>query len=237
MNAEGDQAADRDILPVLQSKEEQRAYYDKIASVYDLLAERSEQPMREKGLKLLDPRPGEQHLEIGFATGHTLVELARAVGPSGRVYGIDISPKMAELARKEIAKAEVADRVELTIGDAAQLPYPDTFFDGIFMAFTLELFPTEEIPKVLHECLRVLRPAGRLAVVSLSREGKPGWMVKAFEWTHRHFPNLLDCRPIYVRRALEESGFEIVDAQLEHMWVPVEIVLGKRPTENGSDSH
>ena len=235
MNAEGDRAAGGSILPVLQSKEEQRAYYDKIASVYDLLAERSEQPMRENGLKLLDPRPGEQHLEIGFATGHTLVELARAVGPSGRVYGIDISPKMAELARKEIAKAEVADRVELTIGDAAQLPYPDTFFDGIFMAFTLELFPTEEIPKVLHECLRVLRPGGRLAVVSLSREGKPGWMVKAFEWTHRHFPNLLDCRPIYVRRALEESGFEIVDAQLDHMWVPVEIVLGRRPSETTAD--
>ena len=41
----------------------------------------------------------------------------------------------------------------------------------------------------------------------------------------RHFPNLLDCRPIFVRRALESAGFAIRDAEIQHMWVPVEIVL------------
>ncbi len=217
------------ILPVLQSKQEQQGYYDKIARVYDLLADRSEQPMREKGLKLLAPQPGERHLEIGYATGHTLVELAEAVGPEGRVFGIDLSPKMAELATQSIERAGVADRVQLVVGDAAHLPYPDSFVDGIFTSFTLELFHTDEIPQVLSECRRVLKGGGRLVVVSLSREGKRDWMVKAFEWTHRHFPNLLDCRPIYVRRAMESAGFEIVQAQLDHMWVPVEIVLGKKP--------
>ena len=62
-----------------QSKDETRAYYDKIARVYDLLAEHTEQPMREKGLALLAARPGERVLEIGFGTGHCLVELAEAV--------------------------------------------------------------------------------------------------------------------------------------------------------------
>ena len=97
------------------------------------------------------------------------------------------------------------------------------------MSFTLELFDTPEIPRVLAECKRVLRPGGRLAVVAISKEGKQGFLIRAFEWTHRHFPNLMDCRPIYVRRAIEEADFVIRNATIDHMWVPVEIVLAEKP--------
>ena len=61
----------------MQTKSETKAFYDKIAKVYDLLAEHSERPLREAGLRLLAAAPGEQLLEIGFGTGHILVELAR----------------------------------------------------------------------------------------------------------------------------------------------------------------
>jgi len=221
--------AEPDILPVLQSKEETRAFYNKIAKVYDLLAEHSEHPMRQAGLKKLRPRRGEEILEIGFGTGHTLVQLAWAVGPAGRVYGIDIAERMAAVARKRLEDEKVADWVELYRGDAEQLPYADESMDAVVMNFTLELFDTPDIPRVLAECVRVLRPGGRIVVVGVSKEGKRGMILAAFEWTHRHFPNLMDCRPIYVRRALEEAGFRIEDASLEHMWVPVEIVLGVKP--------
>ena len=85
------------------------------------------------------------------------------------------------------------------------------------MSFTLELFDTPEIPRVLAECRRVLRPAGRLAVVSISREQPDDAMVKAFEWTHRHFPNLLDCRPIHARRSVEAAGFAVVSSEIQHL--------------------
>ncbi len=212
-----------------QSKNETRAYYDKIARVYDLLAEHTEQPMREKGLALLAARPGERVLEIGFGTGHCLVELAEAVGKNGKVHGIDISDAMLSLSHELLEKKGLAERVELHGGDAAHMPYRDESLNGVFTSFTLELFDTPEIPEVLGEIKRVLKPGGRLAVVSLSKDGKRGLVTKAFEWTHKHFPNLLDCRPIYVRRAIEAAGFAVKAREIDHMWVPVEIVLAVKP--------
>jgi demethylmenaquinone methyltransferase/2-methoxy-6-polyprenyl-1,4-benzoquinol methylase len=215
------------VLRVLQTKGETKAFYDKIAKVYDLLSEHSERPMREAGLKLLATAPGERVLEIGFGTGHILAELAHAVGPTGRVFGIDISDNMLAHARDLLSNKGLMDRVSLDCGDAEKLPYSDGSIDGIFMCFILELFDTPDIPKVLSECKRVLRPGGRIVVVAVSKKGKEGsegFVVHAFEWTHRHFPNLMDCRPIYVRRALEATGFVIEDSLTESMWVPVEIV-------------
>ncbi len=92
-----------------------------------------------------------------------------------------------------------------------------------------KLFDTPDIPKVLAECKRVLRPGGRIVVVAVSKEGKEGFVLHAFEWTHRHFPNLMDCRPIYVRRALQATGFAVDESLTESMWVPVEIVRGRKP--------
>lgn len=83
---------------------------------------------------------------------------------------------------------------------------------------------------MLAEWRRVLRPGGRLAVVAISKEGKQGVVMKAYEWTHKHFPNLMDCRPIFVSRAVEAAEFKIADKKIEHMWVPVEIVLGVKPS-------
>jgi demethylmenaquinone methyltransferase/2-methoxy-6-polyprenyl-1,4-benzoquinol methylase len=217
------------IQRVLHSKDETKAYYNKIAKVYDFLAERAEQPVREAGLNLLAARPGERVLEVGFGTGHCLAELAKAVGPSGVVYGIDIAENMLELAREALQREQLSERVRLASGDAAALPYDAASMDAVFMSFTLELFDTPDIPAVLAECRRVLRSGGRIVVIGMSKEAGSDVMVRVFEWTHRHFPNLLDCRPIYVRQALESSGFSIEHVAIEHMWVPVEIVLAKNP--------
>lgn len=216
------------VLRVLQSKEETRAYYDKISAVYDLLAERSEGPVRQAGVDKLGLRPAERVLEIGYGTGHSLVELARAVGPEGKVFGIDLSDRMRARAQERLEKEGLSARVELTTGDAARLPYSDGSVDAVFMSFTLELFDTPEIPRVLAECKRVLRPGGRIGVVAITKEGGEGLAVEAYEWTHRHFPNLLDCRPIFARRELEDAGFSIRDAAITNMWVPVEIVVGEK---------
>ena len=218
------------MLRVLQSKDQTRAFYDKISGVYDLLAERSEGPVRRTGLEKLALAAGERVLEIGYGTGSCLPRLAAAVGPEGRVFGIDLSEGMR--ARERVAKEHLIDSVELTRGDATQLPYPDGSVDAVFMSFTLELFGTPEIPRVLAECQRVLRAGGRIGVVAITKEGKEGFAVDAYEWTHEHFPNLLDCRPIFARRALEDAGFSITDATITKMWVPVEIVVAAKVSDS-----
>jgi ubiquinone/menaquinone biosynthesis C-methylase UbiE len=223
-----------EISRVPRTKDEAKAAYDKMSRWYDVLAGSSEQEFVRLGLEKLGAAEGEVVLEIGFGTGHALVALAQSVGESGKVWGIDISEGMRNVAQEAIEKAGVAGRVEMRIGDAAQLPFEDGYFDAIFMSFTLELFDTPEIPVVLAQCRRVLRSGGRLAVVAMSKKGEGGSMLRLYEWVHEKMPKYVDCRPIYARQSLEEAGFEVEEAAVKSMWgLPVEIVLAKSFSESG----
>ncbi len=214
------------VLRVLQSKSEIQAFYDKISRVYDLMAEHSEAPVRMAGIELLGVTPGEHVLEIGFGTGHCLVELARRVGPEGKVQGVDLSSGMMAQAEALLREEDLEGSVDILCADAVSLPNDAESMDAVFISFTLELFDTPEIPLVLAECKRVLKPGGRIVVVAMSKEGGNGLMVGAFEWTHRHFPNYLDCRPIFAGHAVEAAGFRIGVRRKMDMWVPVDLVLG-----------
>jgi demethylmenaquinone methyltransferase/2-methoxy-6-polyprenyl-1,4-benzoquinol methylase len=181
-------------------------------------------------LQKLSAQPGEKILEIGFGTGHCLVSLAKAVGSTGRIIGLDISDGMLAIARERLKDEGLDARVDLHLGDAASLSFIQAnSLDGIFMSFTLELFDNPEIPRVLQECHRILKPGGRLAVVSMTKTNPPNVPVRLYEWFHEHMPEYADCRPIFVRQALEENGFKLQNVCVSSMWgLPVEIVLGKK---------
>jgi ubiquinone/menaquinone biosynthesis C-methylase UbiE len=213
---------------VARSKEEAKVAYNRMSRWYDALAGGSERRIIYLGLQKLGTTEGQIVLEVGFGTGHGLLALAAAVGESGKVYGIDISDRMVDIARAGLRKAGLSGRVKVRQGDAATLPFEDHFFDAVFMSFTLELFDTPEIPLVLHECHRVLRAGGRICVVAMSKRGKGGFMVRLYEWAHDKFPVYLDCRPIFVRKTLNEAGFRAADVTDKSMWgLPVEIVVAE----------
>jgi demethylmenaquinone methyltransferase/2-methoxy-6-polyprenyl-1,4-benzoquinol methylase len=131
---------------------------------------------------------------------------------------------MMAVAQALLRHEGVADRVELRTGDATGLPYPADSMDAVFMSFTLELFDTPEIPAVLAQCQRVLKTGGRIVVVSMSKEGEHGVVYEAYEWTHRHFPNFVDCRPIFVSQVIAAAGFHVTEKQNLQIWVPMQIV-------------
>jgi demethylmenaquinone methyltransferase/2-methoxy-6-polyprenyl-1,4-benzoquinol methylase len=192
---------------------------------YDLIAS-SEGAFVEAGLEQLDAQAGEDVLEVGYGTGEALLTLARAVGASGHVHGIDLSPGMFRVAHEKLQQAGLTQHTSLICGDGARLPYPARRFDALFMSFTLELFDTPEMPHVLAECRRVLRPHGRLGVVSLTKSADPGPLVRLYEWFHRQFPAYIDCRPIPLREIVEQNGFRVRTHRRDAMWgLPVGIVI------------
>ena len=204
-------------------------FYDRISHAYDLIADSGEHQARERGLELLDVQPGESVLEVGYGTGHSLVQLAESVGASGRVTGIDISPGMRDVARKRLEEAAVDGLVKLLVGSVPPLPFEDNSFDAITMSFTLELFPLETIREVLGECRRVLKSGGRLAVVSMAtvREGESESLLeRTYVWMHIHFPHIVDCRPIPLEMLVSEAGFRIdKQERFDLFTMPVAIVV------------
>ena len=216
------------ISRVTRTKEQAKESYDRLSKYYGALAGGSERSSLDRGLQILDLKEGETVLEIGFGPGESVVEMARRVGESGKVYGIDISEGMLEIAQRNVRKAGLSSRTVLRLGEATQLSFDEDTFDAVFMGFVLELFDTPDIPIVLGECRQVLKDGGRICVVSLSKDASPKFPERAYEWSHRHFPVLIDCRPIHVRDALEAAGFEIEDVEMGSMWgLRVEIVLAK----------
>ena len=93
---------------------------------YDLFAG-SEKKFTEIGLQLLGVKAGERVLEIGFGTGHSLVQCWRRWGESGLVAGVELSPGMIEVAQKRILAESPERSVQMMQGDGTLLPFVAKF--------------------------------------------------------------------------------------------------------------
>ena len=201
-----------------------------MSSIYDLLT-RYEKGSLDKALEISEPRENSIVLEAGFGTGKTVVELAEIVGDSGKVYGLDISQKMTHKTHRLLHGRNLADRVSLIVSDAENTPFSNDTFDLIFSSYMLDLIDTPTIPRVLLEFKRLLKPAGRLVLVGLSKGAKWYDNMKLYEWLYKHSPSLLGgCRPILLTPYLQELGFKDVNREYTragHL-MPTEIVWAKK---------
>lgn len=184
-----------------------RKTYDSLSGIYDYLTA-YEGGAKERGLELVDVKPGQTLLEVGFGTGTMLCEIARKIGDQGCAIGIDISIKMLCRALQSLSRGGLSSFAALTVADASHLPFRYDFFDAIFSSYVLDLMAAREISLTLGEFHRVIRPGGRVVLVSLSK-GKNWYSnMKLYEWLYRQSHSLLGgCRPLLLEGCVKDAGF------------------------------
>ena len=153
---------------------------------------------REQIVEVLDLSPGMTVADIGAGTGIFLRAFDREVGPEGRVYAVDISPKFLEYLR-DYAEQEDLDRVEVVtaLEDSVELPE-----GSVDLAFVCDTYHHFEYPRsTLASLHSAIRPGGSLVVVDFERI--PG---VTSEWLLEHVRAGKDV----FRREIETAGFRFV---------------------------
>lgn len=153
--------------------------------------------------------PGERVLDLGSGAGFDCFIAAREVGDKGKVVGVDMTPEMVELARKNAAAIHV-ENIEFRLGDIENLPVKDGCFDVVMSNCVINLSPEKQ--RVFNEAYRALKPGGRLAVSDIVA-------VKPMPPQYRRDTAML-CGCVggtesvgTLRKMLEEAGFEGINIE------------------------
>jgi len=120
---------------------------------------------RRFAVRLARLSPGAAALDVAAGTGDFAIELARAVGPEGRVTAIDFCEPMVEIGRRKTSGLQPA--VNWVIGGAMSLPFASDTFDCAVIGFALR--NVASVPRVISEMTRVVKPGGRVVSLEINR--------------------------------------------------------------------
>jgi SAM-dependent methyltransferase len=162
-------------------------------------------------------QPGEVVLDLGAGAGFDALLAAQAVGPTGRVIGVDMTPEMLGRARSNAVRAGVASTVEFREGIIEALPVVAASVDVVISNCVINLSPDK--PQAFREAFRVLKPGGRLAVsdIVLSEALPPAIASMAAAWAGCVAGAMLERDYL---AAIEAAGFadvRVARASMAHM--------------------
>jgi len=112
-------------------------------------------------LSMADLRPGETVVDLGSGPGFDVFLAAKIVGAEGQVIGVDMTPEMISMARKNAEKLNVTN-VEFRLGDIEKLPVADNSADVVLSNCVINLSPDKDA--VYGEIFRALKPGGRISI-------------------------------------------------------------------------
>ncbi len=215
--------------PVLSRTFQPQATTSQFAAVawfYDLWALLTEAKAVGRALKLAQAQDNLAVLEVAVGTGWLFSQIV-ARNPHGRNEGMDLSPAMLAHARRRLHQLPSA-AYKLQLGSAYELPYEDDAFDLLFNTYMLDLLPEQDFPSVWSELRRVLKPGGKMVLVSFGFGTH--WFNRFWYWLARVFPALLtNCRPVRLSQTVPLVGFH--DIHLEHLsqnTFPSDIVVAEK---------
>ncbi len=196
-----------------------RTDFDALAATYDTL--RFIQRCAGRVIECVAFPPDARVLDVATGTGWVAIAVARRVGPSGRVVGVDLAPEMLAHARRKPAAAGLSN-VEFREGDAERLDFPDQCFDVVLCASSLFFVP--DMVAALREWGRVLIPGG---YVCFSGFGSTFHQPFRSLWNARlrrfgvslpaPSPTYRLADPATCRQLLHEAGFAQIEVQSEQL--------------------
>lgn len=174
-------------------------------------------------------KQGGKALDVCCGTGLITREIAKKVGPTGKVIGLDFCEEMLEVANRERLKSPYGDSIEYFKGNAMDLPFPDNMFDSVTIGFGLRNVP--DMKKTIREMLRVVKPGGRVVSLEFTKPTVPvfkqvynfyfdKWVpflgkfrvgsVRSYKFLHdswKAFPHQKHLREEFTRLGFDEATF------------------------------
>lgn len=152
-----------------------RDLFDRIAPVYDQLNNwlslGQHRIWKLMTVKWSNPRRGDICLDLCCGSGDLAQLLARRVGLTGHVYGVDFAPAQLAIAQSNVEHQYPPLPVSWVEADALDLPFPDNYFHAATMGYGLR--NVTDIPRCLSELYRVLQPGAKAAILDFNRPSQP----------------------------------------------------------------
>ena len=206
--------------------------FHSVASRYDLMNDLMSGGIhriwKRVAIELSGVRPGQQILDVAGGTGDLTSRFSREVGPTGKVVLSDINSSMLGTGRDRLLDEGVCGNVDFVLADAEALPFRESSFDCVTIAFGLRNVTHKE--QALASMLRVLKPGGRLLVLEFSKPTseflgklydaysfgvipKIGRLIAGDEDSYRYLAESIRMHPDQdtLRDMMEDAGFERCD--------------------------